>query len=86
LGIEEGNLSFDACIAPAAMNGVYFLNGGGPLLANITLSYKIGGGGSSGSSSGSSYSPPPSSFEGSKEESSTGSESTSGSGSGSGCH
>jgi len=64
-GMHQGNFTLDAVVAPGSLNGIYFLNGAGPNLASITLSYKFRGGSSSSSSSsyetGSSYSPDPSS-------------------------
>lgn len=58
-GIRHGNLLFDACVAPGTLDGVYFLNAGGPVFTNITLSYKFKGGSSSSysSESTSTYSP-----------------------------
>lgn len=52
-GMRQGNFSLDATVAPGTLDGVYFLNGAGPVLASITLSYKFRGGSSSSSSSSS---------------------------------
>lgn len=79
-GMRQGNFSLDAVVAPGSLNGIYFLNGAGPNLASITLSYKFRGGSSSSSSSsssyetGSSYSPDPSNGVSSEESSSISSE------------
>ncbi len=56
-GIRQGAFALDATVAPGSLDGVYFLNGGGPNLASITLSYKFRGGSSSSSSESSSYTP-----------------------------
>lgn len=40
-GLKEGKFVFDATVTPSSLNGIYIVNGAGPALANITLSYQF---------------------------------------------
>ncbi len=56
LGIVKGNFSFDAVVNPATLNGANIISGAaGPVLTQMTMTYKLKSSGSSSSSNGSTF-------------------------------